>query len=69
MTDLLFLFGLGFVLARLLGWGFKHLPAERWLFEVSAVLLPIGKLDQQVSCTNWLLSVLSMQRPLATQKS
>lgn len=30
MHDLLFLFGLGFVLAHLLGWGFKHLPGERW---------------------------------------
>jgi len=30
MNDLLFLFGLGFILAHLLGWGFKHLPGERW---------------------------------------
>ena len=30
MDDLLFLSGLGFILAHLLGWGFKHLPGERW---------------------------------------
>lgn len=30
MNDLLFLVGLGFILAHFLGWGFKHLPAERW---------------------------------------
>jgi len=30
MNDLAFLFGFGFILAHLLGWGFKHLPAERW---------------------------------------
>ncbi len=30
MNDLLFLSGLGFILAHFLGWGFKHLPAERW---------------------------------------
>lgn len=30
MNDLLFLFVLGFILAHFLGWGFKHLPAERW---------------------------------------
>jgi prolipoprotein diacylglyceryltransferase len=30
MNDLLFLSGLGFILAHLLGWGFKHLPGERW---------------------------------------
>jgi len=30
MNDLAFLFGFGFVLAHLLGWGFKHLPGERW---------------------------------------
>jgi hypothetical protein len=30
MNDLLFLAGLGFVLAHFLGWGFKHLPGERW---------------------------------------
>ena len=30
MNDLLFLSCLGFILANFLGWGFKHLPAERW---------------------------------------
>ncbi len=30
MNDLLFLSGLGFILAHFLGWGFKHLPGERW---------------------------------------
>jgi hypothetical protein len=30
MNDLLFLSGLGFILAHFLGWGFKHLPSERW---------------------------------------
>jgi prolipoprotein diacylglyceryltransferase len=30
MNDLLFLSGFGFVLAHFLGWGFKHLPGERW---------------------------------------
>lgn len=30
MNDLLFLSGLGFILLHLLGWGFKHLPGERW---------------------------------------
>ena len=30
MNDLVFLFGFGFILANLLGWGFKHLPGERW---------------------------------------
>lgn len=30
MNDLLFLTGLGFILAHFLGWGFKHLPGERW---------------------------------------
>ena len=30
MNDLLFLSGLGFILVHLLGWGFKHLPGERW---------------------------------------
>jgi prolipoprotein diacylglyceryltransferase len=30
MNDLLFLFGFGFILAHFLGWGFKHLPGERW---------------------------------------
>ena len=30
MNDLLFLSGFGFVLAHLFGWGFKHLPGERW---------------------------------------
>lgn len=30
MNDLLFLSALGFILVHLLGWGFKHLPGERW---------------------------------------
>lgn len=30
MNDIVFLFGFGFILANLLGWGFKHLPGERW---------------------------------------
>ena len=30
MNDLFFLVGLGFILAHFLGWGFTHLPAERW---------------------------------------
>ena len=30
MNDLIFLGSLGFILAHFLGWGFKHLPAERW---------------------------------------
>ena len=30
MNELLFLSGFGFLLAHLLGWGFKHLPGERW---------------------------------------
>jgi len=30
MNDLLFLAGLGFILAHLFGWGFKNLPGERW---------------------------------------
>ena len=30
MNDLLFLSGLAFILAHLLGWGFKYLPGERW---------------------------------------
>jgi len=30
MNDLFFLSGLGFILAHLLGWGFRHLPGERW---------------------------------------
>jgi prolipoprotein diacylglyceryltransferase len=30
MNDLLFLLGLALVLGRLLAWGFKHLPGERW---------------------------------------
>ena len=30
MNDVLFLLGLAFILAHFLGWGFTHLPAERW---------------------------------------
>lgn len=30
MNDLFFLLGLGLVLGRLLVWGFRHLPGERW---------------------------------------
>lgn len=30
ISELIFLFCLGFVLAHFLGWGFKHLPNERW---------------------------------------
>lgn len=30
MNDIIFLTGLGFLLVCFLGWGFKHLPGERW---------------------------------------
>lgn len=30
MSDIIFLSVLGFILAHFLGWGFKHLPGERW---------------------------------------
>lgn len=30
IDELIFLLGLGFILAHFLGWGFKHLPNERW---------------------------------------
>ena len=30
MNDIIFLMGLGFLLVCFLGWGFKHLPGERW---------------------------------------
>ncbi len=40
MNDLFFLLGLGFVLAHFLGWGFKHLPGERW--QMLAVI-PLAK--------------------------
>ncbi len=42
MNDMLFVTGLGAVLLCLMGWGFKHLPGERW--QMLAVI-PLKKSD------------------------